>query len=71
MEALPKLPEPLLGKARPKIIQSVLLHLAKKRPISQSRETFFLQADAFAMLVKTGSVAMDGEHSSHCFVRMQ
>lgn len=60
MEALPKLPEEMRNKAREWVVQKVLTHLAKKRPVTVDRVQFFAHADAFAALVKLGFVQVDG-----------
>ena len=43
------------------LLLQVLSHLTKKRPANCAREEFYLQAEAFAVLVDMAMVQMDGE----------
>jgi hypothetical protein len=49
MELLPRVSEPLRDKVRPILIQKVLSHLNKKRPIDVDRTSFMMQASRLIM----------------------
>mmetsp|Transcript_44422 Transcript_44422/g.113491 ORF Transcript_44422/g.113491 Transcript_44422/m.113491 type:complete len:307 (+) Transcript_44422:554-1474(+) len=60
MEILPMLPDSAYQAVRDKLISAVLKHLTIKRPLDADRAEFFAFAEAFAALVKLGTVSISG-----------
>mmetsp|Transcript_8062 Transcript_8062/g.14506 ORF Transcript_8062/g.14506 Transcript_8062/m.14506 type:complete len:311 (-) Transcript_8062:217-1149(-) len=60
MEIIPMLPDTAYQTVRDKLISAVLKHLTIKRPLDADRAEFFAFAEAFAALVKLGTVSISG-----------
>mmetsp|Transcript_8135 Transcript_8135/g.23343 ORF Transcript_8135/g.23343 Transcript_8135/m.23343 type:complete len:314 (-) Transcript_8135:57-998(-) len=60
MELLPMLPDSAFSTVRDKLISTVLKHLTIKRKLDADRAEFFAYAEAFAALVKLGTVSISG-----------